>query len=222
MQSKSVETIAKDEYNDNLIDRLFIWLFSLKIAQALGGSSTVSGYGGFVDLSKQVMQGRNATEQQLIIDRVLQSLVPAPVLWGIRTFFAPTRLVCVLNAWFAAKMFGWLVGSCEVAEAEVDLVDGSTRSQPSGVYIKKCRYLAESSCVGMCVNMCKAPTQKFFTEKFGIPLSMTPNFEDLSCTMVFGQVAPIPAMDEAYTQPCLELQCPTARQGTTPCPKLFN
>jgi Beta-carotene isomerase D27-like, C-terminal len=222
MQSKSVETIAKDEYNDNLIDRLFIWLFSLKIAQALSASTTVSGYGGFVDLSKQVMQGRNAVGQQVIIDRVLQSLVPAPVLWGIRTFFAPTRLVCVLNAWFAAKMFGWLVGPCEVAEAEVDLADGGTRTQPSGVYIKKCRYLAESGCVGMCVNMCKVPTQKFFTEKFGIPLTMTPNFEDLSCTMVFGQVAPVPAMDAAYTEPCLTLQCPTAKLGADPCPKLAN
>jgi hypothetical protein len=222
MQSKSVETIAKDEYNDNLIERLFIWLFSLKIAQSLGASTKVSGYGGFVDLSKQVMQGRNAAEQQLIIDRVLQSLVPAPVLWGIRTFFAPTRLVCVLNAWFAAKMFEWLVGACDVVEAEVDLADGGTRLQPSGVYIKKCRYLAESGCVGMCVNMCKAPTQKFFTEKFGIPLAMTPNFEDLSCTMVFGQIAPIPLLDPAYIQPCLAQQCPTARQGAAPCPKLSN
>jgi hypothetical protein len=220
MQSKATPAIVKDEYDDNWIDRIFIWLFSRKISQALGSTTQIMGYSGFVDLSKQVMQGRNAQAQQQIIDRVLQSLVPTPVLWAIRTFFSPTRLVCVLNAWFAAQMFEWLVGAAEVVDAEVDLPSGGTRLQPSGVHIKKCRYLAESGCVGMCVNMCKVPTQKFFTEQFGIPLTMTPNFEDLSCTMVFGQLAPLTAIDPAYQQPCLEQECPTATVGAVVCPKL--
>jgi hypothetical protein len=217
MQPKAVPTIVTDEYNDNLLDRLFIWLFSHKMSQAIGTSTKVSGYGGVVDLSKQIMQGRNAQQQQVIVARILQSFVPAPVLWGIRTFFAPTRLVCVLNAWFAARMFGWLVGPCEVIEAEIDLTDGMVRSQPSAVYIKKCRYLADSGCVGMCVNMCKVPTQEFFTEKFGIPLTMKPNFEDLSCQMIFGQIPPSREADDAYQQPCLEQQ--GSRQMSA-CPKL--
>jgi Beta-carotene isomerase D27-like, C-terminal len=217
MQPKAVPTIVTDEYNDNLLDRLFIWLFSHKMSQALGTRTKFSGYAGVVDLSKQMMQGRNAQQQQVIVARVLQSFVPVPVLWAIRTFFAPTRLVCVLNAWFAAHMFGWLVGPCEVAEAEIDLPDGTIRSQPSAVQIKKCRYLADSGCVGMCVNMCKVPTQSFFTEKFGIPLTMTPNFEDLSCKMIFGQTPPTPDMDDAYTQPCLEQQ---GSRRSAACPKL--
>ena len=219
MQPKPLQTVHQ-EYNDNVVDRLFIWLFSRKMSQALGAGTEVSGYGGFVDLSKQIVQGRNAQQQQVIVAQVLQSLVPAPVLWAIRTFFAPTRLVCVLNAWFAAKMFEWLVGPCEVVEVKIDLADGTVRSQPSGVQIEKCRYLADSRCVGMCVNMCKVPTQVFFTEKFGIPLTMTPNFEDLSCQMIFGQIAPTPATDPAYNQPCLDGQCPTARLTIAPCPKL--
>jgi Beta-carotene isomerase D27-like, C-terminal len=220
MQPNTVPTIVKDEYNDNLIDRLFIWLFSRKMSQALGTGTEVSGYGGFVDLSKQIMQGRNAQQQQVIVARVLQSLVPAPVLWAIRTFFAPTRLVCVLNAWFAAQMFEWLVGPCKVTQAEINLEDGTVRSQPSAVQIEKCRYLADSGCVGMCVNMCKVPTQEFFTEKFGIPLTMTPNFEDLSCKMIFGQIPSPPETDAAYNQPCLERQGSTARRVTTACHKL--
>ncbi len=220
MQSKALQPIAKDEYKDNLGDRLFIWLFSRKMSQALGTTTEVSGYDGFVELSKQIMQGRNAQEQQVVVAKVLQSLVPAPALWAIRTFFSPTKLVCVLNAWFATKMFVWLVGPCEVAEAEVDLADGTVRSQPSAVYIKKCRYLVDSGCVGMCVNMCKVPTQEFFTEKFGIPLTMTPNFEDLSCQMIFGQLPPLPENDPAFQQPCLEHQCPTASQFAITCPKL--
>ena len=217
MQPKAVPTIVADEYNDNLLDRLFIWLFSHKMSQALGTGTKLSGYSGVVDLSRQIMQGRNAQQQQVIVAQILQSFVPAPVIWAIRTFFTPTRLVCVLNAWFAARLFGWLVGHCKVIEAEIDLPDGTVRSQPSAVQIEKCRYLADSGCVGMCVNMCKVPTQKFFTEKFGIPLTMKPNFEDLSCQMIFGQIPPLPEIDEAHQQPCLE------QQGSgrfVVCPKL--
>ncbi len=220
MPVPTIPSIIPDEYHDNWIDRLFIWLFSRKISQALGKSTTVGGYGGFVDLSQQVMQGRTAAQQQVLIAEVLQSLVPAPVLWAIRTFSAPTRLVCVLNAWFATKMFVWLVGACEVAAAEVDLPDGTVRSQFSAVQIKKCRYLVESGCVGTCVNLCKVPTQTFFTEKFGIPLTMTPNFEDFSCQMIFGQAAATPEIDEVYRQPCLGTYCPTASGTVAVCPKL--
>ncbi len=220
MQPKAIQTIAKDQYKDNLVDRMFIWLFSLKMSQALGKRTEIGGYDGFVDLSKQIMQGRNAKEQQIIIAKVLQSLVPSPALWAIRTFFAPTRLVCVLNAWFAAQLFEWLVGPCEVEEAEINLEDGTVRSQPSAVNIKKCRYLVDSGCVGMCVNMCKVPTQEFFTQKFGIPLTMTPNFEDLSCKMIFGQIPLASENDPDHHQPCLQQQCPTASSATVACPKL--
>ncbi len=222
MPSLATPQILPDDYQDNWIDRLFIWLFSRKIAQALGTGTTISGYDGFVDLSQQVMHGRTATQQQALIAQVLQSLVPAPVLWAIRTFSAPTQLVCVLNAWFATKMFIWLVGACEVEAAAVDLPDGTVRSQFSAVQIKKCRYLVESGCVGTCVNLCKVPTQNFFTEKFGIPLTMTPNFEDFSCQMIFGQVAAAPAIDKAYQQPCLDTYCPTASGTAAVCPKLIG
>lgn len=37
------------------------------------------------------------------------------------------------------------------------------------------RYLENSGCVGMCVNMCKIPTQEFFTNSLGMPLTMTPS-----------------------------------------------
>ncbi len=209
---------ATQTYHDNLLDRLFIWLFSRKMANAIGAEMPASGYSGFVALSKQIMQGRDASEQQAAVARVLQSLVPAPVLWLIRTLFSPTKLVCVLNAWFAAQMFEWLVGPCEIAEADVTGPDGVVRSQSSAVQIQKCRYLEDSQCVGMCVNMCKLPTQTFFTNKFGIPLTMTPNFEDLSCTMVFGQMPLEPADDEAFSQSCLS-ECDAGSHAQPVCPK---
>ncbi len=210
-----------DAYDDNLLDRLFIWLFSRKMANAIGAQTQVSGYGGFVDLSKKIMQGRNAAEQQAAVAQVLHSLIPAPVRWVIRTVFSPTRLVCVLNAWFAAQMFEWLVGPCEVTQADVKGLDGTVRQQPSAVHIQKCRYLADSQCVGMCVNMCKLPTQAFFTEKFGIPLTMTPDFGDLSCKMIFGEMPLSPENDPAFSEPCL-IECDAGTVSDSACPKMMT
>lgn len=211
---------SSETYHDNWVDRAFIWLFSRKMARAVGQTVQRSGYDGFVDLSKLIMRGRTAQEQQALVAVVLQSLVPAPVLWLIRTVFSPTKLVCELNAWFATVLFEWLVGPCVVTDVEVPTANGGVRSQASGVHIEKCRYLEQSRCVGMCVNMCKLPTQAFFTEGFGIPLTMTPNFEDFSCEMVFGQPAPPLETEDAYRTPCLVDQCAIAAPQAPACPKV--
>lgn len=207
-------------YQDNWIDRLFISLFAHKMSKALGKPSALKGYDGFVDLSRQIMRGRTPQQQQDLVEVVLKSLVPSPVLAMIRKFFSPTQWVCEANAWFATRLFEWLVGPCEIRAVEVPTPQGTVRNQYSGVYIQKCRYLEQSGCVGMCINMCKLPTQDFFTRDFGIPLTMTPNFEDLSCEMVFGQ-PPLPLAEEPYyQQPCLITQCATASAELQPCPKV--
>lgn len=219
-QQKQQEQQEKTIYTDNSLDRLFIWLFSRKMARASGKRIRLKGYDGLVDLSKQMMQGRNAEEQQALVGLVLRSLIPSPALRVVRTLFSPTQLVCELNAWFSTLLFEWLVGPSEVREVEVTGPDGQVRLQKSGVHIKKCRYLEQSQCVGMCVNMCKLPTQDFFIKDFGIPLTMTPNFEDYSCEMVFGQI-PLPIEEEAaYNQPCLATQCVTATAKAEACPKV--
>ncbi|MEM1311345.1 MAG: DUF4033 domain-containing protein, partial [Cyanobacteria bacterium P01_H01_bin.153] len=208
------------QYHDSLCDRVFIRLFSRKIANAVGEPTSLSGYDGFVDLSQKIMQGRSASEQQALVAVVLQSLVPDPVLWLIRTLFSPTRLVCELNAWFATILFEWLVGPCEVTEVTVKGDDHAPRQQKSGVYIQKCRYLEQSRCVGMCVNMCKLPTQQFFTQDFGIPLTMTPNFENFSCEMVFGVAPPSLETEDCYQTACLVNACAVACTDGRPCPKV--
>jgi len=63
----------------------------------------------------------------------------------------------------------------------------------------------------------QVPTQNFFTNDFGLPLTMNPDFETLSCDMIFGQAPPPVEQDAAYTQSCLS-QCSLA-QGIVPCPK---
>lgn len=216
-QASNLQATEKTTYHDNAIDRAFIWVFAKKMSNAVGQRSHLPGYDGFVDLSQRIMRGRNAIEQQALVKVVLRSLIPSAVLWFIRTVFVPTRLVCELNAWFATRLFTWLVGPCEVREAEITNLDGTTQLQRSNVHILKCRYLEQSECVGMCVNMCKLPTQAFFTEDFGIPVTLTPNFEDYSCDMVFGQIPPDLTTEDAYQHPCLNA-CETA--APSPCPKV--
>lgn len=59
-----------------------------------------------------------------------------------------------LNAAITQKFFAWLVGPLEVQEAEIEY-KGEKKIWKSGVQIKKCRYLEQSGCKGMCINMCK-------------------------------------------------------------------
>ncbi|MBW4516512.1 MAG: DUF4033 domain-containing protein [Timaviella obliquedivisa GSE-PSE-MK23-08B] len=211
--------IEKEIYHDDRLDRFFIWILSRNMAKAIDKKTKLHGYDGFVDLSKKIMQGRTAKEQQAVVAKVLNSLVPSAVSTLIRTLLSPTQWVCESNAWFAALLFEWLVGPCEVREVEVKGLDQQIRTQRSGVYMKKCRYLEQSGCVGMCINMCKMPTQNFLTQRLGIPLTMTPNFEDMSCEMVFGQIPPPLEEEAAYQQPCLINQCGVMK-SLEPCPKV--
>uniref|UniRef100_A0A7I4DYF2 Beta-carotene isomerase D27-like C-terminal domain-containing protein n=1 Tax=Physcomitrium patens TaxID=3218 RepID=A0A7I4DYF2_PHYPA len=102
------------------------------------------------------------------------------------------------------------------------VVEVSVNDKPmkSGVQIQKCRYLETSGCTGLCVNSCKMPTQYFFTKELGMPLTMEPNFEDMSCLMIFGQTPPAFEDDLVFKQKCCTTYCPTSSQASEVCPKL--
>lgn len=65
------------------------------------------------------------------------------------------------------------------------------------------------------------PTQSFFTDRVGLPLTMNPNFEDLSCEMLFGKTPPPLEEDEAFMQPCFPHVCNIGnKDAQKPCPKI--
>ncbi|GIL90818.1 hypothetical protein Vretimale_16791 [Volvox reticuliferus] len=231
--SSTATTVKKDPfaekttYNDNFLDKLFIKLYSKKMADQLPGVTVPSKptYDDFVRISSEIMKGRNSVEQRAVVREVLMSLLPPEAPPTFRKLFPPTQFSAEFNALIASLGFYWLVGESEVKEEEVVVgPNGATRRQRSVVQIKKCRYLESSGCVGMCVNMCKIPTQTFFTDEFGLPLTMNPNFEDLSCSMIFGQAPPPMNEDPAYNQPCFAVQCSIANRtdgaAPPPCPKV--
>lgn len=163
------------------------------------------------------MVGRSRAQQQEAVREVLLSMLPPGAPEQFKKLFPPTRWACEFNAALTVPFFHWLVGPSEVIEVEVDGV-----KQRSGVLIKKCRYLENSGCVGMCVNMCKIPTQSFFTDEFGLPLTMNPNFEDMSCEMIYGQVPPPVEEDPVSKQPCYPSLCSISTPSAAICPKIQN
>nr|UXN85564.1 D27 isomerase [Crocus sativus] len=214
----------KTEYRDGPFEKVFMGLFARKMEKfaSSGGKKSDKSlwdwdYESFVDVSRRVMIGRNRNQQQQVVREVLLSMLPPGAPAQFRKLFPPTKWAAEFNAALTVPFFNWLVGPSEVLEVEVNGV-----KQRSGVRIKKCRYLENSGCVGMCVNMCKIPTQDFFTNEFGLPLTMTPNFEDMSCDMVYGQEPPPFDEDPVSNQPCYANICTIANLNSTTCPKLLN
>lgn len=205
----------KTLYKDSFFDKAFMSLFARKMGNITGTSGQINGYEDFVDVSREVMKGRNPSQQKEAVRRVLLSILPPGAPATFRKLFPPTKWSAEFNAAITVPFFYWLVGPSELMEVEVNGV-----KQKSGVHIKKCRYLEYSGCVGMCVNMCKLPTQDFFTNDFGLPLTMNPNFEDMSCEMIYGQLPPPIEEDPAFKQPCFSTICPVANENTPICPKV--
>jgi len=202
----------KRKYQDSLTDLIFINGCREAFGKVAGWQSSRSweeGYEGMVEVSHALARNKTSAEQQAA---VLKGFPKVPD-W-FRKLFPYSDWGAELNASITPLFFSWLVGPCEVVE-----VDVGGKKLRSGVQIEKCRYLETSGCTGLCVNSCKMPTQYFFTTELGMPLTMEPNFEDLSCRMIFGQRPPEPEDDQAFRQPCFST-CPTTSLSAEVCPKL--
>ncbi len=201
-------------FKPNWLERWCIAHLTRTIGKVIGVVPQRLDYAGFIAISQQVKQGRSPLVQQQVIAQVFAQIVPAWVSKAVRTFFPPTRWVCEANAWFATRLTHWLVGKSDRYWVQVRAPNEQPQWQQSGVRIQQCRYLAETQCAALCMNLCKHPTEQFFREQFGIPLTMTPNFADFSCEMVFGTPAhpiPPPSIPNCFEQPHLD-----------PCPHVFN
>ena len=110
-------------------------------------------------------------------------------------FYAPA-----LTSFVTPTFFQFLVGPSTVNRR----ADGAL----GGLVVEKCAFLQESGCKGMCLNICKVPTQDFFADTLGMPLTVTPNFETQECQWSFGEVPTPLKEDPAWPKGCL-VGCPT-------------
>lgn len=133
-----------------------------------------------------------------------------------RTFFRENEYSPALLALFAKYFLVFLVGDMTLTgirrdnEQEVMMSTSYTTNNDNGnelailgsgggLLVERCRVLEGSNCKGICAKMCKVPTERFFAEEWGMPLSMEPNFESGACQLRFG-VAPL-NLDEDVTIP---------------------
>ncbi|KAK9161360.1 hypothetical protein Syun_007701 [Stephania yunnanensis] len=196
----STDTITV--YNDSWFDLIAIDYLSKNIQASTGIKTEKGGYDGLVEAASFVSQMFSTKKQQELVVETLEKAIPWPILSMIRALLPTSKFKRELFAIFTTFFFAWLIGPSEVKEYEME-----GRMEKNVVHIKKCRFLEKSRCVGMCVNMCKMPSQKFIHSSFGVPVNMVPNFDDMSCEMIFGQEPPLAADDPALKQPCYKILC---------------
>jgi len=159
---------------------------------------------------RAVAKSSSEEEQRMFGLAIIESFIPTGAAkafgWFLRLF--PEWFARRHAAFVTPLLLPWLVGDAEVndvpeeyaveesgapANAFEALFAPGKKSQKSGykqgVLVKRCRVLEESGCVSVCKNVCKIPTETFFTEKVGLPVTLIPNYETLECQFCYGRVA---------------------------------
>ncbi|XP_027367669.1 beta-carotene isomerase D27, chloroplastic-like [Abrus precatorius] len=205
-------TGKSNAYEDNLFDHIAINRLSKSFQAATGFRNSRSGYESLVEATTVASQKFSPIQQHQLAIEALDRAFPKPMLLLIRTLLPPSsRFARKWYAIFTTLLFVWLVGPLEVRESEVN-----GRREKNVVHIKKCRFLEETNCVGMCINLCKIPSQCYIKDSLGMPVNMVPNFDDMSCEMIFGQDPPESSDDPALKQPCYKL-CKAKKSHGTNC-----
>lgn len=151
--------------------------------------------------------------------RVFEGILPAlgigwvPPLW--KKYIQPNVPQTAANfAFFLVfyNLFPWLMGPMQGAD-HVEVPTPKRLKQvlpflpetlrlPQSVKAERCRFLESSGCASVCVNSCKAPSQQWLKEDFGMDMHIQPNYDDFSCVWRFGVEAPPLSEDEAVLVPC--------------------
>mmetsp|Transcript_1144 Transcript_1144/g.2700 ORF Transcript_1144/g.2700 Transcript_1144/m.2700 type:complete len:381 (-) Transcript_1144:871-2013(-) len=192
------------------VDDVFMYVFRSKLAEHVGVDSKLpkTDFSGLMELTV-AMNARYSDRREIhkIAQRTLQSLFPSWLPGSFAILFARPfpEFSSRMNAWATWVAGQWLMGECEINDIEID---GKT-FKDQGVLVKRCRFLEESGCASVCVNSCKIPTQRFFIENMGLPLTMTPDYETHECQFSFGRPSTDQDDLDAMGTPCLS-RCPTA------------
>ena len=172
-------------------------LFRQLVQREIGYVSPKAGYDGLIEEARyyQFKPGVTAEDQQAMVKRCLETIAGPLVPPVYRTFMAPWFWAPFLTAFFTPPFFKFLVGP--------NRYDVRDDGKPGGVYAERCRFLEETNCKGLCLNLCKLPTQQFFKETLGLDMTMQPNYDTYECRLSFGLTpAPIEE-DETIPKGCI-------------------
>ena len=192
------------------VDDIFLRVFRTKLAYYVGVDSNLpkNDYKGLIELSNALnSRYSDRIQVQQIAQQTLFSLFPSWLPSQFAILFAKPfpKFSSRMNAWATGVGGTWLMGECEVNDIEIYGII----HEKQGLLVKRCRFLEESGCASICVNSCKIPTQNFFLEDMGLPLTMTPDYNTYECQFSFGQLPNEQDEFDAKNTPCLS-RCPTA------------
>jgi hypothetical protein len=119
-------------------------------------------------------------------------------------------------------LFPWLMGPMQgIDHVDVPVPESlrkafkflpETVKVPQAIKAERCRFLEQSGCASVCVNSCKAPSQEWLGEDFGMDLHIQPNYDDFSCQWKFDVKPPPLYEDAAVMVPCFT-NCPSEYKG---------
>ncbi|XP_021841510.2 beta-carotene isomerase D27, chloroplastic [Spinacia oleracea] len=196
-------------YHDRWFDHLAINHLSKNLQAVAGIQVEKKGYDGLLETCKVVTVKFDAVKQRQLSLESLKRSIPESFFSLLKALVPHSKFTRELLAKFTALFFTWLVGPSELKDSEFN-----GGREKNVVHVKKCRFLESSNCVGMCTNLCKFPTQTFIKDSLGMPVTLIPNFEDMSCDMIFGEEPPSADADPATKQPCYKL-CKINKSHTT-------
>ncbi|KAL9358807.1 hypothetical protein Peur_046930 [Populus x canadensis] len=198
-------------YNDSWFAKLAINYLSQRFQDATGMRNSKRDYESLTQTARDTWRKFSPTQQHELVLQSLNRAIPATISILVKIMLPQCTFTREYFAAFTTLFFVWLVGPCEVRES-----DFNGRKEKNVVHIKKCRFLEETDCIGMCTNLCKVPSQTFIKHSFGMPVNMVPNFDDMSCEMIYGQEPPAITEDPAFKQPCYKL-CKENRKHSMRC-----
>jgi hypothetical protein len=197
--------LNESPYELSLLDRALLGAFRRTLQRQTGVAlPELQGFDGLVAELRVYQSSHSVVEQAAASENTMIALAgPLPAVYSA---IVPRVVSPGVLAWFTVRLLKFLVGRMTLTER----AEGDPRF--GGVLVERCSVLENSACKGVCLRMCKLPTEKFFAESWGTPLHMQPNFETFECQLSFGVVPPAPETDLTLPQGCLS-QCPAALPG---------
>eukprot|EP00747_Dinoflagellata_sp_TGD_P056766 gnl/TRDRNA2_/TRDRNA2_150275_c0_seq1.p1 gnl/TRDRNA2_/TRDRNA2_150275_c0~~gnl/TRDRNA2_/TRDRNA2_150275_c0_seq1.p1 ORF type:complete len:394 (+),score=46.71 gnl/TRDRNA2_/TRDRNA2_150275_c0_seq1:50-1231(+) len=202
---------------DGLYDIAMIAAFRLVMGRVVGWQSSAKFFGGepgesysgllqetFKLLEQTKGSSAEATEKILSVFRAFPT---SPQLMGANEI--SYRILGFLTPF----LMRFLVGDCTTQYGEQDGVRGSK------VTIDRCRFLEESKCKSVC-GLCKQATEVFFNKDLNIPMTLEPNFDDCSCTLVWGKAPKddLSMQDVRCYDACSRMRIKSSKSSMPGCP----
>ena len=191
------------------LDRLLMLAFRHAVQQQTGGvHDSRRGFDGMLSELRDFQRTHTRAEQASCSEQVMSSLA-GPIPWIFRHVLAPRAEAPFVLAVCTRMALRFLVGEMTLTQLSAD------ESHGGGLLVSRCRVVEESGCKGLCVHMCKLPTERWFATRWGVPVHMEPNFETLECQIKFGTTPPPNELANAPAlQGCLS-SCPLLDGGQT-------